>query len=103
MARRVEAERVGQHRRGWGRRDRRLRPLDVDIATNTTHNGQLLSIAAVKGDPLRPRTGWWDYGYGRLVRGTWIIVFLGGGWWSALLAFERMVIVERVQSRVRRI
>lgn len=39
----------------------------------------------------------------RLVRGTWIIVFLEGGWWSALLAFERMVIVERVQSRVRRI
>lgn len=86
-----------------------LRPLDVDIATNTTHNGQLLSIAAVKGRPPSPpnrvvglpppRT----YGYGRLVRGTWIIVFLEGGWWSALLAFERMVIVERVQSRVRRI
>lgn len=77
---------------------------------NTTHSGQPLSTAApLKGGlPFAPEPGGGttaaaDYGYGRSVRGTWIIVFLEGGWWSALLAFERMVIVERVQSRVRRI
>lgn len=38
----------------WGRRNTRLRPLDVDIATNITHNGQLLSVVAVKGGPPSP-------------------------------------------------
>jgi len=63
---------------GPSRRSRACRPTPLRVGQeeyeattirrgHTTHNGQLLSVAAVKGDPLHPRTGWWDYR-----RGLWL-------------------------------
>lgn len=72
---------------------------------NPQHGKPLSTVAVAGGTPCTPVIGRWDpaatadyddghadYGFsgGRVVE-------------SALLAFERMVIVERVQSRVRRI
>lgn len=53
--------------------------------------------------PPKPQAGWWDYIWS--IAGRWhdVDYSFSGGRVVERVAFERMVIVERSQSRVRRI
>lgn len=75
---------------GWSRRLHYSLPLDVDEAVEypRTTSQPMGKSEGKEGSPLSPlnQAGGTSYGSVPAAGTAWIIVFLGGGWWSALLS-----------------